>query len=207
MNKLISKVLLLAMLALATGVLAACGEITISLSQPTQPGAASGDHDYELHFPSDRYPETALHIYGAIEQGLSSVCTINREGADSNRKQSLAGIDTRKGYDRDEWPMAMCEEGGEGASVAYVNASDNRGAGSWVGHQLSDYPDGSKVLFIVEKPANLFPASTPEAKNEEEPVVYANCAAVRAAGKAPLYRGDPGYSAKLDRDGDGVACQ
>ncbi|WP_019203649.1 DUF1524 domain-containing protein [Tsukamurella sp. 1534] len=36
---------------------------------------------------------------------------------------------------------------------------------------------------------------------------YANCAQARAAGAAPLYRGQPGYSAKLDRDGDGVACE
>lgn len=36
---------------------------------------------------------------------------------------------------------------------------------------------------------------------------YANCAAVRAAGAAPLYAGSPGYSGKLDRDGDGVACE
>ena len=38
-------------------------------------------------------------------------------------------------------------------------------------------------------------------------VYYANCAAVRDAGAAPIYRGDPGYSSKLDRDGDGVACE
>ncbi|HZX01432.1 excalibur calcium-binding domain-containing protein [Kribbella sp.] len=38
-------------------------------------------------------------------------------------------------------------------------------------------------------------------------VYYKNCAAVRAAGKAPLYRGQPGYAAHLDRDGDGVACE
>ena len=38
-------------------------------------------------------------------------------------------------------------------------------------------------------------------------VYYTNCAAVRAAGKAPLYKGQPGYSTKLDRDGDGVACE
>lgn len=36
---------------------------------------------------------------------------------------------------------------------------------------------------------------------------YANCSAVRAAGAAPIYRGQPGYSSKLDRDGDGVACE
>jgi len=36
---------------------------------------------------------------------------------------------------------------------------------------------------------------------------YANCSAARAAGAAPVRRGDPGYGAHLDRDGDGVGCE
>lgn len=36
---------------------------------------------------------------------------------------------------------------------------------------------------------------------------YANCAAAKAAGAAPLYRGQPGYRSALDRDNDGVACE
>ena len=36
---------------------------------------------------------------------------------------------------------------------------------------------------------------------------FANCDAVRAAGKAPLHVGEPGYRLALDRDGDGVACE
>lgn len=36
---------------------------------------------------------------------------------------------------------------------------------------------------------------------------YRNCAAARAAGAAPIYRGEPGYRPPLDRDGDGVACE
>jgi hypothetical protein len=38
-------------------------------------------------------------------------------------------------------------------------------------------------------------------------VYHASCDAVRAAGAAPLYRGQPGYRCGLDRDGDGVACE
>lgn len=38
-------------------------------------------------------------------------------------------------------------------------------------------------------------------------VYYANCAAVRAAGADPIRVGEPGYSRKLDRDGDGIACE
>ncbi|MGX6445788.1 excalibur calcium-binding domain-containing protein [Neobacillus sp. K501] len=37
-------------------------------------------------------------------------------------------------------------------------------------------------------------------------IFYANCSEVRAAGAAPIHQGEPGYSRKLDRDGDGIAC-
>lgn len=115
---------------------------------PAQP--ASGEADVVIHFPTDRYPETGEHIREAIDGGEPATCTIDRDGADENREASLEGIPTRDGYDRDEWPMAMCAEGGEGASVAYIEPSDNRGAGSWVGNRLEEYPDGTKVLFIVD---------------------------------------------------------
>lgn len=36
---------------------------------------------------------------------------------------------------------------------------------------------------------------------------YANCTAARAAGAAPVRRGDPGYGSHLDRDKDGVGCE
>ena len=36
---------------------------------------------------------------------------------------------------------------------------------------------------------------------------YRNCTAARAAGAAPVRRGDSGYGTHLDRDGDGVGCE
>ncbi|WP_432573143.1 GmrSD restriction endonuclease domain-containing protein [Kineococcus sp. SYSU DK005] len=65
---------------------------------------------------------------------------------------------------------------------------------------------------VAPPPAPL-PASEPptvgepSAPTQDGVVVYANCAAVRAAGAAPLHAGQPGYSRKLDRDGDGIACE
>lgn len=38
-------------------------------------------------------------------------------------------------------------------------------------------------------------------------VYYARCSDAKAAGAAPLRRGDPGYRPELDRDGDGIACE
>ena len=36
---------------------------------------------------------------------------------------------------------------------------------------------------------------------------YASCKEARAAGAAPLYLGESGYRAELDRDHDGIACE
>ena len=38
-------------------------------------------------------------------------------------------------------------------------------------------------------------------------VYYSGCHEARAAGAAPLHRGDPGYRAEMDGDGDGIACE
>jgi hypothetical protein len=53
-------------------------------------------------------------------------------------------------------------------------------------------------------PAPVVPAPVPAAPAA---VYYANCAAARAAGAAPIYVGAPGYRPALDRDSDGVACE
>jgi hypothetical protein len=54
-------------------------------------------------------------------------------------------------------------------------------------------------------------APAPRANHAPRPVrtgaSFANCAAARAAGAAPVRRGDPGYGPHLDRDGDGVGCE
>jgi hypothetical protein len=54
-------------------------------------------------------------------------------------------------------------------------------------------------------------APTPTPKPYTPPpsssVYYANCTEAKAAGAAPIYRGEPGYRSALDRDNDGVACE
>jgi hypothetical protein len=50
---------------------------------------------------------------------------------------------------------------------------------------------------VPQAPAAPAPAS----------VYYASCADAKAAGAAPLYSGQTGYRAGLDRDKDGVACE
>jgi hypothetical protein len=54
-------------------------------------------------------------------------------------------------------------------------------------------------------PALVQPAPVPQPIAGS--VYYENCTAARAAGTAPIMRGEPGYASKLDRDNDGVACE
>ena len=53
-------------------------------------------------------------------------------------------------------------------------------------------------------------APAPQQRPKSAPggnVYFANCAAARAAGAAPVRQGDPGYASHLDRDGDGIGCE
>ncbi|MXP29550.1 calcium-binding protein [Porphyrobacter algicida] len=36
---------------------------------------------------------------------------------------------------------------------------------------------------------------------------YSGCDEVRAAGVAPLFSSEPGFSDRLDGDGDGIGCE
>ncbi|MGW6417995.1 excalibur calcium-binding domain-containing protein [Streptomyces sp. NPDC055055] len=70
--------------------------------------------------------------------------------------------------------------------------------------------EAPEPAHTTPKPVKPRPAQTtrPAETAEPEPEVhYANCTEVRDAGAAPIHRGDPGYSSRLDRDGDGVACE
>lgn len=55
---------------------------------------------------------------------------------------------------------------------------------------------------VVQAPA---PAPFVEAPAAEP--YYQNCSAVRAAGAAPIFAGQPGFQSKFDGDGDGVGCE
>lgn len=48
---------------------------------------------------------------------------------------------------------------------------------------------------------------SPAQRRSSSDVYYPNCSAARAAGAAPIRRGEPGYASHLDRDGDGIACE
>jgi len=58
----------------------------------------------------------------------------------------------------------------------------------------------------VAQGGRAYPGKTSSASGTLSPV-FTTCAAARAAGAAPLRKGQAGYNPKLDGDGDGVACE
>jgi hypothetical protein len=105
-----------------------------------------------------KYPEATLHFEVAWREGAPTRYTIARGRADENRDawEPLvpAGVDADgdgKQDDRDEVPMAFTKEGGRKApngrsasNIAYVDAKDNRGAGSSIGGRLRKYCNGTR---------------------------------------------------------------
>lgn len=115
-------------------------------------GFSSGGHEPEYYVvivDSRKYPQTAEHIRMAQTMGFPEFVTLGRADAAERRKASLADVKASQIYDRDEWPMAVFEEGGQGANIVYIEGRDNRGAGSSIGWQMRGFPDGSRVRVRV----------------------------------------------------------
>lgn len=65
----------------------------------------------------------------------------------------------------------------------------------------------SGQLADVKTRLNCDALTSPSASPDPTPPLYADCAAVIAAGEAPLLSTEPGFRPELDSDGDGIACE
>lgn len=127
--------------SMAAGVLVVAPAADLGSAQTVAYAASCERQDRSVIVSLDesRYPYTTDHTEDAIRAGEAALLHIDRFGADQNREESLRGIPTRSGYDRDEYPPAVSSEGGSGADVRYVPSGDNRGAGASMGSQLEGW--------------------------------------------------------------------
>ncbi|MGY2892530.1 excalibur calcium-binding domain-containing protein [Deinococcus sp. UYEF24] len=66
------------------------------------------------------------------------------------------------------------------------------------------------VLFTLALPALLLSTTATALTPPRQPVPlggFRNCAQALAYGYNYMRKGEPGYSKKLDRDGNGIACE
>jgi endonuclease YncB( thermonuclease family) len=176
-----------------------------------------------------------IRLHGIDAPELAQSCTrggvswaCGREAAD-RLAVLVAGKSVRcEQRDIDDYgrTVATCRVGGIDLSAAMVDAglaialphfttayvaneerARERRLGIWAGEFVrpSDYraahpmPRAKAVPQAPPRQSYSPPASSG--------VYYRGCNEARAAGAAPLYRGQPGYRPEMDGDGDGIACE
>ena len=115
-------------------------------------GETSEKIEKVVKIDGNKSPESAQHIKDAQGGGHPSVLTVDRPNTKKRRSESLKGVKTQNGKDRDEYPPAVFNEGGSVASVRHISASDKRSADAQLGRQLRGVENGQKVKIVVDPP-------------------------------------------------------
>jgi hypothetical protein len=95
-----------------------------------------------------RWPDLAAHDRAA-ERTRPYALHLDRPDAAEHRKESLQGIPTKPGMDRDEYAPAESREGGKGADVRYVPSGENRSEGAVRQHLLARFCNGQAFRLVV----------------------------------------------------------
>ncbi len=112
---------------------------------------------------------------------------------------TVGDVEINRWLVKEGWALAYLEYGGQ----VYLDAQrEAQGAKRSIWQGRFQVPREYR-----QNPANPPSAGSPRPQTPTPGVYYRNCAEARAAGAAPLYRGQPGYRPELDRDRDGIACE
>lgn len=94
---------------------------------------------------------------------------------------------------------------GHGGGLDKAGCHNNRKTGDYHCHRGNGSAAAAPTPYAPRDdaaPVLYAPPSNPSGAR-----AFANCAEARAAGAAPVRRGEPGYGPHLDRDGDGIGCE
>ena len=136
-----------------------------------------------------------------------------RRTALANDPLNLLAVDYSANRQKGDGDAATWLPAERGYRCAYVarQVAVKAAYGLWVTQAEHDaiagVLDGCPGEPVPSPSAPAPPPPTPDVPAGTPAQPFANCAAARAAGAAPLHRGDPGWSDSMDGDGDGTACE
>lgn len=125
-----------------------------------------------------------------------------REGASATSHRTPYGVLLPKAFGVIALRVAMNASAHSGGLNA-EGCHNDRKRGSYHCHRgggASSRSDAAPINTFM--PSRIAPARASRSQG-----LFANCAEARAAGVAPVRRGEPGYGPHLDRDGNGVGCE
>ena len=108
-----------------------------------------------------------------------------------------------RGFGAATWGLLVLASGGVAAHGGGLNAAgchNDRNNGGYHCHRAP----AASVPGASLAPARRAPFNAAARRGA---TVFGSCSQARAAGAAPVRRGDPGYGSHLDRDNDGVGCE
>ncbi|MGB9034669.1 MAG: excalibur calcium-binding domain-containing protein [Paeniglutamicibacter sp.] len=120
-----------------------------------------------------------------------------KEAAEAKKVEAAESAKAKEAADAKKAKVAAAAKAKEAADAKKAKAAAAEKAKKAAEAKAALAAEKARKKKIAEAEVRKSPSST----------YYKNCTAVRNAGAAPIYRGEPGYSRKLDRDGDGIACE
>lgn len=169
-----------------TGVLVAGGALILGLVAGGGMGSAASGSQV-----SDLSTQIAA-LQTDVAEAAQTVVDAGAEVKTATDKLTAAQTDAAKAKTDLATSVAEVTKMREAATAAQTEL-DARAA------QITDL-QGRVSAQVAPQPEPVQPAAPSTA-------YYKNCDAARAAGAAPVRRGDPGYASHLDRDGDGIGCE
>jgi hypothetical protein len=133
----------------------------------------------------------------------------DRRTAFANDQLNLLAVDGPLNQQKGDGDAATWLPPNTSYRCAYVarQVAVKAGYGLWVTRAERN----AAATVLAGCPDEPLPGVPPDVGTRAAPAptgtVYADCDAVRAAGAAPIRRGEPGWSDAFDGDGDGVGCE
>lgn len=183
--------------------LAACLEDGASVVQGGQTVVCTLDDAGVLVWMTEKESKTLLQARADSKRAAEVQASADKAAADVAARAAaekaavdeVARVVAEKAAADEAWVAA---QHAEAQRVVAQQAADDA---AWVAAQQAEADRAAAELAAQQAPPIQPLVEAPSS------AYYPNCAAARAAGAAPLYAGQPGYSGALDRDKDGIACE
>ena len=142
-----------------------------------------------------------------------------KTGDEEQEKQEEASLAEEQKKQEDADRLAEEEKKQEEARLAEEQKKEEEAEAARLAEEKKKQEEEARLAEEQKKQEEAARVAEEQRKQEEAAVAeaaaatqasnvyYENCTAVREAGAAPIRTGDPGYSTKLDRDKDGIACE
>mgnify|MGYP000435039996 CR=1 FL=1 len=119
------------------------------------PGCKKSRSVLKIREKASQFPHHALLLKKAWSVGQPRV--LHYDPGNNKRDTNLAGIPTKAGFDRDEYPYNASREASPHSTIAYVASAENQAEGRFFGARIRGFCAGQafRIVLIGRVPAAM----------------------------------------------------